>query len=222
MGKLIFKCFCLFAVIGNLNAAFGWPIEIISQEYHVWGSVSDQSYDIISSTPVSGGCSANVYNGWVTESSSTMGSGMDLICLDSSSDSTDPWLITQANAEAIYIFKPTTDVLQIEFTGQGTGHAFENWGYFTLENLDTSAVLDSRQWAYEPGYGWENDILPYSGVYNVGTGDEYRLTIGVNGALNDWRGGDIHLDAAFVPEPASITLAGIAAAWLWAFRKMLK
>jgi hypothetical protein len=186
MGKLILKCFCLFAVIGNLNTTFGWPIEIISQEYHVWGYVSDQSYDIISSTPVSGSCSAYVYNGWITESSSTLDSGTDFISLNSSSNSSDPWTITQANAEAIYVFKPTTDSLQIQFTDQGTGHATENWGYFTLENIDTSMVLDSRQWAYEPGYGWMGgNVLPYTGVYDVLLDEQYRLIMGVNGALND-------------------------------------
>ncbi len=211
MGKLILKCFCLLAVIGNLNAAFGWPIEIISQEYHVWGSVSDQSYDIISSTPVSGSCQAYLEGsggGWVTESSSTLGSSIDFISLDSSSRSLNPWTLTQANAEAIYVFKPTTDALQIAFTGQSSGHYFENYGYFTLENLDTSVVLDSRNWEYE-GH-WIGDALPYTGIYDVLLEDQYRLTVGVNGALPDFRQGDMHLDATFVPEPASIILAFIA------------
>jgi hypothetical protein len=225
MWKLILKYFCLFAVLGNLNAAFGLPVEIISQEYHVWGHVSNQSYDISSSTPVSGSCQEYLESsggGWVTESSSTLGSSIDFISVDSSSQSLNPWTLTQANAEAIYVFKPTTDALQIEFTGQSSGHYFENWGYFTLENLDASVVLDSRKWEYEPGVGWTTDILPYSGIYNVLLEDQYRLTVGVNGALPDFRLGHMHLEATIIPEPATILLFGLGAAWLCAFRKTLK
>ncbi len=217
MGRLILKCFCLFAVLGNLNAVFGLPIEIISQEYHVWGDIVQESYDITSSTPVSGGCQEYIAidNGWITESSSTLGSTADFIVLYSTSRSEYPWTITQADAEAIYIFTPTTDILQIDFTGMGTGHAFENYGYFTLENLNTSVVLDSQRWAYEPtpeGGFWEKgNALPDSVIYDVLLENQYRLTVGVNGALNDWRHGSMHLEATIIPEPATLLLLGLGA-----------
>ncbi len=220
MRGLILKCFCLFAALGNLNAVFGLPIEIISQEYHVWGYVADQSYDIISSTPVSGSCQAYVEDGppgWVTETSSTLGSSIDFISLDSSSRSLNPWLLTQANAEAIYVFKPTTDALQIEFAGQSSGHYFENYGYFTLENLDTSVVLDSRKWEYE-GH-WIGDALPYTGIYDVLQEDQYKLTVGVNGALPDFRSGYMHLEATIIPESATILLLGFGAVIVLGLRR---
>ena len=225
MGKLILKCFCLFAVIGNLSIAFGWPIEIVSQEYHVWGSIVEESYDITSNTPISGICKEYVSDwggGWITQSSSTLGSTIDFISLDASSWSEYPYGGI-ANAEVIYVFKPTDYTLQIQFIGQANGHYFTNSGYFTLEELGNGTALDSRTWNYEYGLGWVgSDKLPYYGAYDVSLINQYKLTIGVSASVPDFRHETMHLEAAFVPEPASVILAGIAVPLLLVFARRFR
>lgn len=199
--------------------ARGDAINILSETHHVWGHIQDVSYDILQNTPVAGDGQKYVIadgEGWVTMSSSTLGSHAGAIVVDAAISSGEPWGISNgARAEVIYEFTSNTSLLDLDFAGFSGDHFFESGLYYELYDIDGGFALDARSWEYEMGLGWVDDVLPYSGAYAVIPMHTYRLTVGAYAELGDGRLGFAHLDTTITPEPTALALlliGGVAAA----------
>jgi len=198
------------------GAAPASVIDLLTQTHRAWGNIEHSSYDQYGSAPQAGTVTAwaddGAHEGWMTASSSTLGSDAEHVAVDADVVSDGPYMVAhQARAEVVYVFRPLTDELVLSFEGAAGFHSFDAGLYYQLEDLTAGTILDERSWEYEEGYGWIDDDLPYEARFDLVLSHQYRLVAGARASAGDMRYGSAELDVLITPEPSVGLLLAVAA-----------
>jgi hypothetical protein len=185
----------------------------LSQTHHVWGfaqgTLLSDSYDRTDSIPVSGNASAL----WWDEGYTEENPGTNYVSSDAGNFRVEAydgscWTFTgsYAYAESTYMFNPTTEYLQIHFTGAVDMHAFENEVKFSLSDETDNFVLDSEVWATE-------DPLSVDSIrdYVVNPSHNYELLLHAHVCIGDTPRVISNLECTIIPEPATLILLSLGA-----------
>jgi hypothetical protein len=192
--------------------ARGDCIDILGQIHNCWGHVEEAHYNALGPGPVWGGCTKTIGTDLVEITSNTLGSDMGQLCVEARATSEEDYMYNHgAEARTSYLFRPDSTPLTIDFTGMSAHHWFESGLTYALLDLTLFRRLDVKSWENETGEGWVDDVLPYTGVYDVDITHIYFITISAYAHLGDQREGYAWLTADLMPEPGSAFLLLVTA-----------
>jgi hypothetical protein len=185
-------------------------IDIVSEQYHVWGSIDvpgyHGSYDLVDSVPVSAFLHpAPPIGDFVVAESET---GLDRVYASSLGFLDDAYV--DARAEITLNFRPRDHILQFAWETPGTSPGSGSLAWLRIVDTGDDSTL----------YFGDNILLwesYYAGSFGVDPAHIYELTLyaGASGAMNPGLAQIIMLES--VPAPGALLLGSIGvglAGWL--------
>jgi hypothetical protein len=182
-------------------------IVIISSTVSVQGRASGNVYSNADGGAISGATGDG--SNWRASSSGSMStSGATLNAVSELlSGRGDGWINSAYSTVTLSsVFQPLSSNLEFQFTGYTESHSWESFIDYTLTDLTTNLLIQSKRWAKETVVWTGGNSLPYSVTYPLNVGHQYRLDLFAKSEIGDFRDGSANLNLTIVPEPMSMLL----------------